>query len=75
MRSIQTGVVNKFEGISRLVKEDEVVGGECFDNLVARQVNVVVHFRGCSLSILAHTWADETAQAGHVEHQIFLGIC
>ena len=46
MRLIQAGVINKFEGIFRLVEEDEVVSGECFDYLVARRVSVVVYFLG-----------------------------
>ena len=46
MRLIQAGVVNKFEGISRLVKDVEVVSGECFDYLVAQKVSVVVYFLG-----------------------------
>ena len=46
MRFIQGGVVSKLDGISRLVKEDKVVGGECFDYLVARRISVVVYFLG-----------------------------
>ena len=46
MGLIYAGVVNKFEGISCLVKEDKVVCGECFDYLVAQRVLVVVYFLG-----------------------------